>query len=226
MKELHPMFNDIPETFIEVSTLVDHVTYRSIQLNLPLTGFTSNAVIDWLLEFSMNYQVPTLLVTEESISELGCRTICSTIQDMQLQAVIHSDITILFHGYPAANEILRSALPDREPERAFEPPGIDRYHFPNGARGISTTYLADLIGEVEVSNEELEMLCMYGEEADSNTLGVTEFYGYYPAAYLGDGDEMQRHIWVSPALAVLLVSRSGPAPQAKLLNDLNFKNPF
>lgn len=222
-----PLLNQsVPETFIPVETLVDHVYMRADMIDIQLHDFTQSAVVNWLSEFSNHYIIPSMLISGKNISELGCRTIISTLQELSLQAVLHSDVTVLFHGYAAANMILRSTLPQVGLVKKFEPDNTKPFYFPNTARGISTVYLTELIGGVVITPEDLESMCAYVDEDVETVTTYTEFYGYMPADYFLEDGTVAKHSWVSPALALLIVSQYGPNHQVRLLDDLSQDNPF
>ena len=222
-----PLLNQsVPETFIPVENFVDHVYMRADMIDIQLSDFTGSAVISWLSDFSNNYLIPSMLISGTTISELGCRTIISTLHELSLQAVLHSDVTVLFHGYAAANMMLRSTLPRIGLAKNFEPPNTNPYYFPNTARGISTVYLTGLIGGVVLTPEDLESLCAYVDEDVETVTTYTEFYGYMPADYFMEDGTVAKHSWVSPALAVLIVGQYHPRCQVRLLDDLSQVNPF
>ena len=243
MKDM-TIFNEGVVNEVSAESLVEQVRIRSREQGITVPDdYSVTAVHGWLKADHENqtYGYP-LLTTGGTLTEGGCR-IAVMYLPPELLAIMHSDITILFHGvvntYQMANSAIRITEGDVPPHREFSdieflPPGADvEFRFPNGALGISSTYLHKVNQELGATRPHDRIMVKirkyFSEVEDPRIFGGPlnhSYYGLEEGIYINTQNKEQPHLWMSEDLCLAIAGTEHPVIQRRIIDDLKRRERF
>jgi len=246
---LKDYFNAQPSvSTVTVEDFIQQVNRRNSRLgNQPINNFNKVEILKFLENDNHNQNRPwgcnEYLINGE-LTESGCRRISSELKP-NLDFLIQSDISSKFHGQQNAMIAARTGYSNNQLQgnntstfngMDFQPPGVSEpFYFPNGTRGISSMYLANvskiLFDEGKLygknpkpHNDIIKKIINYTSYINDKEINNSLEYSYFDIAeglYLSPIKEHRRHLWMSPDLCLAIAGSEHVSIQMKIIEDIN-----
>ena len=238
MKDM-TFFTQEPTTGVNIEMLIEQVVVRATNMCIEVDpGYNLEAISDWLRGEEAEATRPYPLFAENGfLTEGGCRVAVQYLPE-ELLAILNNDITIFYHGIASTHQMSNSVIAMSHMETLegtkfggidFLPPGVEKpFYFPNGARGVSSTYLHKVNQELGKSRNHktiLEKIRKYFSEIETgrNFCPSTDyaFFALDKGEYKGGNGEMRAHLWMSEDLCMAIAGTEHPVIQRRIISDLN-----